>query len=138
MATVMVAKVRQVRRERLGSVHPLLLCILPLAIPVAIFHFISGRIGNGLIASGAVLAGAIIVLLCMRGYGESRPVPAQSDESNGRDDGDDGSAWLDGPTDQPLPGPFQEVWETIMRDGVRVEDHEPARPREHHQPIDAD
>jgi len=136
LATVL--KVRQVRRERLGNVNPLLLCILPLAIPIAIFHFASGRIGNGLIASGAAVTGTVIVMLSLRGYGEPQPQAAPVDTSDGHDDWDDGgSAWLDGPTDRPLPGPFQEVWESIMRDGTRVDDREPATSREYRQPIDA-
>lgn len=137
MATVM--KARQIRRERLGGVNPLLLCILPLALPIAIFHFVSGRIGNGLIASGAVVAGAVVVLISARSGGEPQPVVAPLNASDDHDDSDDGgSALLDLPTDHPLPGPFQAVWESIMRDGMTVDVRDPAIPTEHHQSADAD
>lgn len=128
MATVMKARqLRRIRRERLGNVNPLLLCIMPLALPIAIFHFVSGRTGNGIMATGAMLAGTVVILISARsGSGPQQAEPAGIVDDF--DDSDGGSAWLDLPTDRPLPGPFQEVWEAIMREDswLDTRDHEPA------------
>jgi hypothetical protein len=112
-----VLKTRQISRERLHNVPPIFLFILPAAIPIAIFHFVSGRIGNGLMASGAVVAGTVMMILRMRDEPPAEAVPADDpDDFDGWGDG--GSVWLDGPSDRPLPGPFQAVWESIMQESA--------------------
>jgi hypothetical protein len=44
----------------------LFLSIMLVAIPVAIYHFASGRYGNGIIATAAVIVGALLLLRDMR------------------------------------------------------------------------
>lgn len=91
--------------------------LVPIAIPVAIFHFVSGRYGNGLMATGAILVGSAVLLISIRTGGiHGEQVVEQPD------DDDDWFGWiedenpadaLDRPTDEPLPAPFQAVLDEI-------------------------
>lgn len=93
-----------------------------LAIPVALFHYASGRVGNGLMATGAILLGLTLVILEAR----QRAAPAAEAPAEvvlGPDDywwpdaADhlDDDAWLDRITDEPLPAPFQAVMDELQR-----------------------
>lgn len=91
--------------------------LVPIAIPVAIFHFVSGRIGNGIMATGAILLGSVVLLISIRTRGEAAEVVVDND------DDDDWFGWLedeepadvlDRPTDEPLPAPFQSALDEIF------------------------
>jgi hypothetical protein len=92
--------------------------LVPIAIPVAIFHFVSGRYGNGIMATGAILVGSAVLLISIHSRGVSdEPVVVEPD------DDDDWFGWLedehpvdalDRPTDEPLPAPFQAVLDEIF------------------------
>jgi hypothetical protein len=92
--------------------------LVPIAIPVAIFHFVSGRIGNGIMATGAILLGSAVLIISIRSGGIANEQPVD----NPPDDDDDWFGWLededpidelDRPTDEPLPAPFQAVLDEI-------------------------
>jgi hypothetical protein len=96
--------------------------VVVLAIPVALFHYASGRVGNGLMATGAILLGATLVVLDMRDAGtvtddEPDDVLLDPDDFWWPDAADhlDDAAWLDRVTDEPLPGPFQAVLDDLHR-----------------------
>jgi hypothetical protein len=91
--------------------------LVPIAIPVAIFHFVSGRIGNGIMATGAILLGSVVLLISIRTRGEAAEVVTD----NGDDDDwfgwledDEPADVLDRPTEEPLPAPFQSVLDEIF------------------------
>jgi uncharacterized protein (TIGR03382 family) len=46
----------------MNRLNAFLLFMVLVAVPVAIFHYASGRIGNGIMATVAVLVGAAILL----------------------------------------------------------------------------
>jgi hypothetical protein len=130
---------RPIKREDLRKVNPFFLIVLPLAIPVALFHFVSGRVGNGIIATVAILAGAVMVALRVRE--DDQPAEPVGVEQSGGLDGWDGggSVWLDGPATQPLPGPFQAVWEEIMlAEPLRDEPEPEPLPRREDRPSPAE
>lgn len=90
--------------------------LVPIAIPVAIFHFVSGRYGNGIMATGAVVVGTAVLIISIK----ARGVAEEQFVDNGDDD--DWFGWLedenpadelDRPTDEPLPAPFQAVLDEI-------------------------
>jgi hypothetical protein len=96
--------------------------LVVLAIPVALFHYASGRIGNGLMATGAILLGATLVVLDMRDAGavagnEPDDVLLDPDDFWWPDAADhlDDDTWLDRISDEPLPGPFQAVLDDLHR-----------------------
>lgn len=92
--------------------------LVPIAIPVAIFHFVSGRYGNGVMATGAILVGSAVLLISIHSRGVAdEPIVDQPD------DDDDWFGWLedeepldalDRPTDEPLPAPFQAALDEIF------------------------
>lgn len=91
--------------------------LVPIAIPVAIFHFVSGRYGNGIMATGAILIGSAVLFISIK----ARGVAEEQIVDNGDDD--DWFGWLedenpadelDRPTDEPLPAPFQAVLDEIF------------------------
>ncbi len=99
--------------------------LVPIAIPVAIFHFVSGRYGNGIVATGAVLVGSIVLILTIR----ARGAPEEQIVEGGDDD--DWFGWiededpldaLDRPTNEPLPAPFQAVLDEIWSRRIPRED----------------
>ena len=100
-----------------------------LAIPVALFHYASGRIGNGLMATGAILLGATLIALDLRDAEVDVDEQETDDVVLGPDDfwwpdaadhlHDD--AWLDRVTDEPLPGPFQAVLDDLHREHAQNE-----------------
>lgn len=99
--------------------------LVPIAIPVAIFHFVSGRYGNGIVATGALLVGSIVLIMTIRARGV-----ADEEIVDGSDD-DDWFGWiededpldaLDRPTDEPLPAPFQAVVDEIFARRIPRED----------------
>ena len=101
--------------------------LVPIAIPVAVFHFVSGRIGNGIVAVAAILVGSAVLVISVRtgGVAEERAV----DDGGGSDDDwfgwledDDPADALDRPTDEPLPGPFQSALDEIWSRRVPRED----------------
>ena len=91
--------------------------LVPIAIPVAIFHFVSGRYGNGLMATGAILVGSAVLLISIRtgGVAEEQAVeqPDDDDDWFGWIEDEDPLDALDRPTDEPLPAPFQAVLDEI-------------------------
>src|SRR5687768_5687116 len=91
--------------------------LVPIAIPVAIFHFVSGRYGNGIMATGAILVGSAVLLISIKAHG----VAEEQVVDNGDDDDwfgwledEDPADALDRPTDEPLPSPFQAVLDDIF------------------------
>ena len=95
------------------------LVIVPIAIAAAIFHFASGRIGNGIIATGAVIAGAVVVLIrANAAASEIADEPYLNDDDDddwfGWEENEDPADALDRPTEEPLPAPFQAVLDEIM------------------------
>jgi len=91
--------------------------LVPIAIPVAIFHFVSGRYGNGIMATGAILLGSAVLLISIRtgGVAEEQVVdrPDDDDDWFGWIEDEDPLDALDRPTDEPLPAPFQAVLDEI-------------------------
>lgn len=91
--------------------------LVPIAIPVAIFHFVSGRIGNGIMATGAILLGSAVLVISIRsgGIATEQPVedPPDDDDWFGWLEDEDPANELDRPTDEPLPAPFQAVLDEI-------------------------
>lgn len=92
--------------------------LVPIAIPVAIFHFVSGRYGNGIMATGAILIGSAVLIISIRtgGVAEQQTVDHTGDD-------DDWFGWLedenpadilDRPATEPLPAPFQTVLDDIF------------------------
>ena len=101
--------------------------LVPIAIPVAIFHFVSGRYGNGIMATGAILVGSVVLLISIRtgGVAEEQVIDQPDD------DDDDWFGWiededpidaLDRPTDEPLPAPFQAALDEIFSKRIPRED----------------
>ncbi len=92
--------------------------LVPIAIPVAIFHFASGRYGNGIMATGAILVGSAVLLISIRtgGVDEEQVVdqPDDDDDWFGWIEDENPADELDRPTNEPLPAPFQaaldEIW----------------------------
>jgi hypothetical protein len=99
--------------------------LIVIALPVAAFHFHSGRIGNGLIAAGAAIIGGVIIAIDLRNgrfdQFDTFNEP-QFDDQDDWDDNWDDVDWIDRPTDEPLPGPFQAFWEELQRQGVPGDD----------------
>lgn len=100
--------------------------LVPIAIPVAIFHIVSGRYGNGIVAVGAILVGSTVLFISIH----SRGTATEHVVDDGGDD-DDWFGWLededpidalDRPTDEPLPAPFQAVLDEIFSKRVPRED----------------
>lgn len=90
--------------------------LVPVAIPVAIFHFVSGRYGNGIMATGAILLGSVVLIISIRtgGVAEERVVDDGGDDDwFGWLEEDDPADELDRPADEPLPAPFQAVLDEI-------------------------
>lgn len=91
--------------------------LVPIAIPVAIFHFVSGRYGNGIMATGAILLGSAVLIISIRtgGVAEEQIVdqPDDDDDWFGWLEDDDPADELDRPTNEPLPAPFQAVLDEI-------------------------
>lgn len=52
---------RRLRRQR--GMNRVFIIMLLIGIPTAIFHFLSGRYGNGILVSTAVLVGATMLVL---------------------------------------------------------------------------
>jgi hypothetical protein len=94
--------------------------LVPIAIAAAIFHFASGRIGNGIMAIGAVIVGLIVVTIrasAMQNEADVAPVD-EDDDWFGWDEDADPADELDRPTDEPLPAPFQTVFDEILSRGI--------------------
>jgi hypothetical protein len=91
--------------------------LVPIAIPVAIFHFVSGRYGNGIMATGAILLGSAVLVISIRtgGATEEQVIdqPDDDDDWFGWLEDDDPADELDRPTNEPLPAPFQAVLDEI-------------------------
>ncbi len=100
--------------------------LVPIAIPVAIFHFVSGRYGNGIVAVGAVLVGSAVLVISIRtgGVAEEQAVDDGGDDDDwfGWLEDDDPADALDRPTDEPLPAPFQAVLDEIWSKRIPRED----------------
>lgn len=90
--------------------------LVPIAIPVAIFHFVSGRYGNGIMATGAILLGSAVLVISSRSGGITEPAATDGgddDDWNGWLEDEDPADELDRPTTEPLPAPFQAVLDEI-------------------------
>ena len=91
--------------------------LVPIAIPVAIFHFVSGRYGNGIMATGAILLGSAVLVISIRtgGATEEQVIdqPDDDDDWFGWLEDEDPADELDRPTTEPLPAPFQAVLDEI-------------------------
>jgi len=100
--------------------------LVPVAIPVAIFHFVSGRYGNGIVAVGALLVGSAVLIISIRtgGVAEEQTVDDGGDDDDwfGWLEDDDPADALDRPTDEPLPAPFQAVLDEIWSKRIPRED----------------
>ena len=101
--------------------------LVPIAIPVAIFHFVSGRFGNGIVAVGAILVGSAVLIISVKTGGiaaERQPVDAGGGDDDwfGWPEDDDPADELDRPTDEPLPAPFQAALDEIWSKRVPRED----------------
>lgn len=111
----------------------MLAVLLPVGVPVAIFHYASGRIGNGIMLTLALLVGVVMVVSDLRGAQDEPlavPEPADGpDPSSGLDE--DGDGWLDRPSDAPLPGPFQAAFDEIIRERQRQRQHDRERAASH-------
>lgn len=100
--------------------------LVPIAIPVAIFHYVSGRYGNGIMATGAILVGTVVLVISVksRGMADEQVV----DDDGGDDDwhgwleDDDPADELDRPAKEPLPTPFQAALDEILAKRVPRED----------------
>ena len=90
--------------------------LVPIAIPVAIFHFVSGRIGNGIMATGAILLGSVVLLISIRSREEASEVVVDHDDDEwfGWLEDEEPADALDRPTEEPLPAPFQSVLDEIF------------------------
>lgn|GEM_PF-4321277 len=92
--------------------------LVPIAIPVAIFHFVSGRYGNGVMATGAILIGSIVLAIRIRSGGTTEEQyveqPDDDDDWFGWLEDEDPADALDRPTEEPLPAPFQAVLDEIF------------------------
>ncbi len=100
--------------------------LVPIAIPVAIFHYVSGRYGNGIMATGAILVGTAVLIISIKTRGTAQE---QVVDNNGGDDDwfgwledDDPADELDRPTDEPLPAPFQAALDEIFAKRIPRED----------------
>ncbi len=99
--------------------------LVPIAIPVAIFHFVSGRYGNGIVAVGAILVGSAVLVISIKTGGVAGE---QAVDDGGDDDwfgwleDEDPADALDRPTDEPLPAPFQAVLDEIWSKRIPRED----------------
>ncbi len=100
--------------------------LVPIAIPVAIFHFVSGRYGNGIVAVGALLVGSAVLIISIRtgGVAEEQTVDDGGDDDDwfGWLEDEDPADALDRPTDEPLPAPFQAVLDEIWSKRIPRED----------------
>jgi hypothetical protein len=56
----------------MNRMNAFLMIMVLVAVPVAIFHYASGRIGNGIMATVAVLVGTAILMIDWRAAEEER------------------------------------------------------------------
>ena len=100
--------------------------LVPIAIPVAIFHYVSGRYGNGIMATGAILVGTAVLIISIktRGSGPEQVVVDDGDDDDwfGWLEDDDPADELDRPTEEPLPAPFQAALDEIFAKRIPRED----------------
>lgn len=104
------------------------MAVVLLAIPVAVFHFVAGRFGNGIMCSGAILAGMTLVIIDLR-TGAAPHAVDDTEVDAGLDPDDywwpdgadhlDDDTWLDRLSDEPLPAPFQAVMDELQRERAR-------------------
>jgi hypothetical protein len=117
--------------RRLDGGNRVYAALILLAIPIAVFHYVSGRIGNGLMMTLAVTVGIGMLVYELRPSSASEseqeaPVELGPDDywwPDGADHLDD-DAWLDRVSDEPLPGPFQAVLDELQRKHERVRSHD--------------